>query len=162
MLASSVLLGGLAGLALGGSWRNLRDVRIAWWPLAAVALALRVLAVLLGLPVAVHAGAILLTAAIAAMNWRIRGAGFIAAGSLLNALVIGVNGGMPFDAAAAASAGATPLPNDVLHHPIGPGTILPWLSDVVPLGLFRNVYSIGDFVIALGGFCIPFFLLRRR
>lgn len=162
MLASSVVLGGLAGLALGGNWRNLRDVRIAWWPLALVALAVRVLAVILALPVAVHAGAILLTAGVAARNWRIPGAALIAAGSLLNAVVIGVNGGMPFDAAAAASAGATPLPSDALHHPIGPGTILPWLADVIPLGLFRNVYSVGDFVIAAGGFCIPFFVLRRR
>ena len=162
MLASSVILGGLAGLALGGNWRNLRDVRIAWWPLAAASLALRVLGVVLAWPVAVHVGAILLTAAVAAMNWRIPGAALIAAGSLLNAMVIGVNGGMPFDAAAAASAGASPLLNDALHHPIGPGTILPWLTDVIPLGLFRNVYSVGDFVIALGGFCAPFFVLRRR
>ena len=162
MLASSVVLGGLAGLALGGNWRNLRDVRIVWWPLAAVAVALRALAVILALPFAVHAGAILLTAAVAGLNWRIPGAALIAAGSLLNAVVIGVNGGMPFDAVAAASAGAYPLLNDRLHHPIGPGTILPWLTDVIPLGLFRNVYSVGDFIIAAGGFCIPFFVMRRR
>ena len=162
MLASSVVLGGVAGLALGGNWRNLLGVRIAWWPLAAVALALRVLAVILGLPVLIHAGAILLTAAVAALNWRIPGAALIAAGSLLNAVVIVLNGGMPFDAAAAASAGASPLLNDRLHHPIGPGTILPWLTDVIPFGLFRNVYSVGDLAIAAGGFCLPFFVMRRR
>ena len=162
MLASSVVLGGLAGFALGGKWRNLRDLRIVWWPLAVAALALRVLAVILALPVAVHAGAILLTAVIAARNWRLPGAVLVAGGSLLNAVVIVLNGGMPFDATAAASVGATPLPNDALHHPIGPVTILPWLADVFPLGVFRNVYSVGDFVIAAGGFCIPFFVLRRR
>ena len=162
MLASSVVLGVAAGLALGGNWRNLRDVRIGWWPLAVVALAFRVLAVVLGLPVVIHAGAIVLTAAVAALNWKIPGAALVAAGSLLNAVVIGVNGGMPFDAAGAASAGANPLLSDRLHHPIGPGTILPWLTDVIPLGLFRNVYSVGDFLIAAGGFCIPFFVMRRR
>lgn len=162
MLASSVVLGGLAGLALGGHWRNLARIRIIWWPIAIVALALRVLSVVLGFPVAVHALAIVLTAGVAARNWRLTGALLVAAGSLLNALVIVLNGGMPFDAAAAASVGARPLVNDALHHPIGPGTVLLWLSDIIPLGLFRNVYSVGDFVIAAGGFCIPFFALRRR
>lgn len=162
MLASSVALGGLAGLVLRGNWRNLRDLEVRWWPFALLALGLRVIAVLVGLPAWAHVGAIVLTAAVAARNWRIAGALLVAAGSALNALVIGANGGMPFDVAAAASVGVQPLLNDALHHPIGPDTRLPWLADTVPVGLFRNVYSVGDFIIAAGGFWIPFSVLRRR
>lgn len=162
MLASSVALGGLAGLALRGNWRNVRDLEIRWWPLALLALGLRVIAVLVALPALAHVAAIVLTAAVAARNWRIAGALLVAGGSVLNAIVIAVNGGMPFDVAAAASVGAQPLLNDALHVHLGPETQLPWLADIVPFGLFRNVYSVGDFIIAAGGFWIPFSVLRRR
>ena len=162
MLASSVALGGLAGLILRGNWRNLRDLRIHWWPLALLALAIRVIGVLIGLPAWAHVVAIMLTAGIAARNWRIAGALFVAAGSLLNATVIVANGGMPFDVAAASSVGVVILPNDALHQPLGPETRLPWLADVVPIGLFRAIYSVGDVIIAVGGFWIPFSALRRR
>ena len=162
MLASSVALGGVAGLVLRGNWRNLRDLEVRWWPLALLALGLRVIAVLVGLPVWAHVAAIGLTAAVATRNWRIAGALLVAAGSVLNAIVIGANGSMPFDVAVAASVGVQPLLNDALHQPIGPDTRLSWLADVVPVGIFRNVYSVGDFIIAAGGFWIPFAVLRRR
>ncbi len=162
MLASSVALGGIAGLLFRGSWRNVRDLQIRWWPLALVALGVRLVAVLVGLPVWAHVLAITLTVAVAGRNWRIPGTLLVAAGSGLNAIVIVANGGMPFDAAAAASVGAQPVLNDALHHGLGPETRLAWLADVVPVGLFRNVYSVGDFIIAAGGFWIPFSVLRRR
>lgn len=162
MLASSIALGGLLGLVFRGNWRNFRDIEIRWWPLALLALGTRVVAVLVGLPVWAHVLAILLTAAVAAVNWRIPGATLVACGSLLNAIVIATNGGMPFDAAAAASVGARPLLSDALHHSIGPETQLLWLADVLPVELFRNVYSVGDVIIAAGGFWIPFAVLRRR
>ena len=162
MLVSSVALGGLAGLLLGGNWRNLRDLRIHWWLLALVALAIRLLALAVGLPFLVHVGAILLVATVALRNRQIPGAPLVALGSALNALVIVLNGGMPVDAAAAIAVGAVTLPNDALHQQLGPDTRLPWLADVVPMGVFRAVYSVGDVIIAAGGFWIPFSTLRRR
>lgn len=161
MLASSIALGGLAGLLLRGDWRNLRDIEIRWWPLALLALGVRLIGLLVGLPAWAHVVAIMLTAGIAARNWRIAGALFVAAGCLLNATVIMANGGMPYDVAAAVAVGALILPNDALHHPISPETRLPFLADVLPIGLFRTVYSLGDFIIAAGGFWIPFSVLRR-
>lgn len=162
MLASSVVLGGLAGLALRGRWRNFRELEIHWWPVAVLALGARVLGVVIGLPVAVHVAAILLTALVAARNWRITGTALVALGSALNAAAIIANGAMPFDTAAATAVGAAPLLNDSLHVPLDGGTRLPWLADVIPVAIFRNVYSIGDVLIAAGGFCIPFFVLRRK
>jgi len=162
MLVSSVALGGIAGLLLQGDWRNLRDVRISWWPLALLALGLRLLALAVGLPVWIHVIAILLVVGVATRNWRIAGAPLIALGSALNAIVIMVNGGMPVDTSAAVEVGALTLANDALHHPLGPETRLSWLADVLPMGLFRAVYSVGDVIIAAGGFWIPFAILRRR
>lgn len=162
MLASSVVLGTLAGLVMRGSWKNLRGVQVHWWPLAFVALAMRVVGLIVPLPVAGYVAAIVLAAVIAARNFRLAGAPLIAAGCLLNALVIALNGGMPFDTAAAEAVGARPLLNDRLHIAIGPETRLTHLADVIPLGVFRNVYSAGDLLIAAGGFWVPFALLRRR
>ena len=162
MLVSSVALGTAAGLVFRGDWRNLRDLRIFWWQFAFLALGLRLLALIVGLPVWAHIVAILLVAAVAARNWRIGGAPLVAIGSALNAVVILANGGMPFDAAAAAAVGALTLENDALHQPLDPDTRLPWLADVLPVGLFRAVYSVGDVIIAAGGFWVPFSVLRRR
>lgn len=162
MLASSIALGTIAGLLLGGRWRGLRELRIAWWPLALVAGVMRVLGVLVAMPLAVYLVAIVLVATVAFRNFRIHGAVLIGVGSVLNALVIALNGGMPVDANAAAIAAAEPLLNDRLHTTIGPDTRLPWLADILPLPIFRNVYSVGDVAIAGGGFWIPFTILRAK
>lgn len=162
MLASSVALGAIAGIATRGNWRNLRAVHVHWLPLAMLALGVRVVGVLIALPLPAYVGAIVLVALIAARNVHIPGALLIALGSLLNAVVIVANGGMPVDASAAAIAGASPLLNDPLHTTLGPETRLPWLVDIVPFAIFRNVYSAGDFLIAAGGFWAPFALLRRK
>ena len=115
-----------------------------------------------GLPVVAHAAAIAVIAVVALRNWRVPGALLVALGATLNVLVIGANGGMPFDATAAASVSAQVLANDALHHPLRPDSRLPWLADVLPVAMFRNVYSLGDVFIAAGGFWIPFSILRRR
>lgn len=162
MLVSSIALGTVAGLVFRGHWRSLRHLRIIWWQFAFVALGLRLIALIVGLPVWAHLAAIFLVAAVAARNWRIAGAPLVAVGSVLNALVILANGAMPFDAAAAAAVGALTLENDALHQELGPDTRLPWLADVLPVAPLRAVYSFGDVVIAAGGFWIPFSALRRR
>jgi MFS family permease len=54
------------------------------------------------------------------------------------------------------------LPDDTLHVLISPDTVLPFLSDIVPVGLVHGVYSAGDLLIAFGGFLIPFVLLQPR
>lgn len=162
MLASSIVLGAAAGMAFGGRWDQVRRLRIAWLPVAILAVVLRVGGIIFPLPLAAYLVAIVLIGVVALRNFRIEGVALIGMGSLLNALVIAINGGMPVDPSAAEAAAAAPVLNDRLHVALGPDTRLHWLSDVLPLQIFRNVYSVGDVLIAAGGFWVPFALLRRK
>ncbi len=92
------------------------------------------------------------------LNRRIPGMAVLAAGAALNALVIGLNGGvLPASARALVAAGlpthAARFTNStVLAHPR-----LGFLGDVfwVPKGVpFSNVFSVGDALIAAGAFAV--------
>lgn len=160
MLASSVALGIAGALLLGGNWKRLAAIRLAWWPLLAAAMALRLAGLAIPLGVPLYLSAIVAVAIVAARNTALPGAPLIALGSLLNAVVIAANDGMPVDPVAATAANARPLFNDQLHVSTSSDTRLRLLSDLIPLPIFRNVYSIGDIFIALGGFWLPFRRIR--
>ena len=160
MLASSVALGIAGALLLGGNWKRLAAIRLAWWPLLAAAMALRLAGLAIPLGVPLYLSAILAVAIVATRNAALPGAPLIAVGSLLNAVVIAANDGMPVDPLAAVAADARPLFNDQLHVSTSSDTRLHLLSDLIPIPLFRNVYSIGDIVIAVGGFWLPFRWMR--
>jgi MFS family permease len=66
---------------------------------------------------------------------------------------------MPYDPVMAVNVGA-PTPNDALHVPIGANSRIAFLSDIIPFGFAHAVYSIGDFMLAFGGFLIPFMWLQ--
>lgn len=162
MLASSLVLGVLAGLALRGDIRRLGAIRVRWWPLLAVAVAIRVLGAGLGdlaVPAYLIAFGSVLTVAV--MNAALPGMPFIAIGAALNLIVVGLNGGMPVDPAALDVAGAR-MPIDRLHVPFTASTVLPILADRIPVAFLANVYSAGDFALALGGFTVPVMAMRRR
>lgn len=163
MLASAIALGVIVGW-LGGGRRfdRLAELRISWWPLLALAAALRAVAPLLGdLSVAAYVVAFGGIAAVALADRRIPGMSLIAAGATLNAIVVAANLGMPVDPAALTAAGTT-MPGDRLHIELGPGTVLPQLADVIPVAPFRGVYSVGDVLLAFGGFWVPVAWMRRR
>ncbi|HEY6958197.1 MAG TPA: MFS transporter [Candidatus Limnocylindria bacterium] len=160
MLASGIAAGIAAGLAFGGDWRRLANLQLRWWPLLVVAASLRFATALIPtLALVVYVLGFLGIGIVAARNWRQAGAALIALGTLSNLVVVLANLGMPYDVATAASV-AAPIPNDSLHIPISSATHLGFLSDVIPLGFVRSVYSIGDFLIAFGGFLMPFVLLQ--
>jgi hypothetical protein len=162
MLASGVVLGVLAGLAVGRSWRPLAAVHIRWFPVLVVALLARVIAPLITpLAYPLYVAALTGTAVTAAANVRLRGAFLVAFGGALNLLVVLLNHGMPVDADAVATAGAT-MPNDALHVPLTSSTLVALLADIVAVPMAHSVYSVGDFCIATGGFLVPFVLLIRR
>jgi MFS family permease len=133
MLVSGVLVGVAAGIAFGGDWRRLASFSLNWWPLLIAASALRLLTFFLP-----HADLAIYVA---------------------NVLAIVTNAGMPYDPAAVSAVGAK-TPDDALHVVLSAETRLSFLTDIIPFGLVHAVYSIGDFIIAFGGFLIPFMWLQ--
>lgn len=162
MLASGLVLGIASGIAFGGDWRRLGELPLRWVPILLIALAIRVVGIIVPFALALYLAALVGTAVAAALNRHIPGALLIAAGSLLNVGVIALNGGMPVDADAVTAANAISYSADRLHVARGPETRLPLLADVIPLAPVRGVYSVGDVVIAVGGFWLPFAWLRAR
>jgi len=162
MLASGAILGVVAGLAIGRSWRPLATVQIRWFPLLIAGLLARAAAPLV--PTAafpLYVLALAATAVSAAVNIRLTGAALVAFGGSLNLAVVLLNHGMPVDAGAVAAAAAS-MPTDVLHVMLTNATLLTPLADIIPVSIAHAVYSIGDVWIALGGFLVPFVLLIRR
>jgi MFS family permease len=156
MLVSGVLAGIAAGVAFGGDWRRLATFSLRWWPLLVVASALRLFT--LFVPHAdfpINVLGLVGIGVVAAINWRLAGAALIAIGTLSNVVVVLLNTGMPYDPVTVAAAQA-PIPDDSLHVLLSPDTRLPFLADIVPFGLVHGVYSIGDLLIAFGGFLLPF------
>jgi DHA3 family macrolide efflux protein-like MFS transporter len=160
MLASGVVAGIAAGIAFGGDWRRLSTFTLYLWPLLAIGAGLRLIGYFVpASPLAVYVIGLICVAIVAARNWRLPGAALISVGTFSNVLVVLVNSGMPVDMTVAAEIGAVPPPNG-LHIELGPGTILPFLSDIIPVGIVPSMYSVGDFLIAFGGFLIPFLWLQ--
>jgi len=160
MLVSGVIAGIAAGIAFGGDWHRLAAISIRFWPILAFAAGLRVIgAVYTSAPLNLYLVALVGIAVVSTLNWRLPGSVLIAIGTLMNVVVVIANGGMPFDASVASSIHAT-LPTDTLHVPLGPDTKLRFLADVIPVGVIDSLYSPGDFLIALGGFLIPFIWLQ--
>jgi MFS family permease len=160
MLVSGVAAGIAAGIAFGGDWRRLGSLTLRYWPLLAIAAILRVLGAFVPTsPLIVYEAALLFVAIVAALNWRLPGAVLIAVGTLMNILVVLVNSGMPYDVEAITANGIA-MPNDGLHMPLTATTVVPFLGDIVPVAFAGGIYSIGDFLIAFGGFFIPFSWLQ--
>jgi Family of unknown function (DUF5317) len=147
------------GFVAGGSLRPFEQLKLHWWGLALVGLALQ------GIPLASGVGepigwAILISSygvliAFAWVNRRLPAAWLVIAGLGLNLLVIGVNGGMPVSASgletAEARAGELVGAGTVKHHLMGPDDVLTPLGDVIgippPIGA---VISIGDVFLYAG------------
>jgi len=180
VLLAGIVLGLIAGLAVGGRLDNLLAVRLRWTLLIFGALALRLateaallrdvaLADQMRLPLLAAAYGVLVVALWA--NRPLPGIGLALVGTALNATAILVNGGfMPVWDQALAAAGLTPAeiaspihfvisaapPLQFLLHAGPLGDVIP-----VPLPLVRNVLSIGDVVLATGLAFFVFASLQR-
>jgi hypothetical protein len=99
-----------------------------------------------------------LTGAIAVLNWRQTGMLAVATGTSTNLIVIVLNRGMPVSASAMVAAGYVGDPTvgfsgGFTHHLLTPGTLLPVLSDVLPIpgpDMLQTVVSVGDVVLMVG------------
>lgn len=162
MLASALGLGLAAGLASGGRLSRLGELRIAWWPLLVGAVLVRLVASAAGdLTSLLYVGGFACVVVVAVANRSLPGAWLIAGGSALNLVVVAVNGAMPVASEAIASVGGT-FPRDPLHVELSAASRLPFLADVIPFPIVRTAYSVGDVLLAIGGFWLPFVWLRRR
>jgi hypothetical protein len=160
----ALLIGGLIGLCTGGHPRYLGQHHVrAWWLLlAGVLLEFAAARLDLGGPgtgTAVVVLGYVSLLAFAAVNRSLVGMGVVAVGLAANALVIGINGGMPVRPAAVAAAR---VDYGRLHHAEGPGDHLSWLGDVIPARRLHLVVSFGDLILAVGVADVVAHLLHRR
>jgi Family of unknown function (DUF5317) len=93
-----------------------------------------------------------LVAAFLVANFRLPGIALAGTGLLLNVLVIGLNGAMPVAEEASDSAGIGRSLDQagLKHERLDADTLLPWLGDVLPIPILREVLSIGDILLASG------------
>lgn len=162
MLVSGLLAGFILGLAAGGHWRNLQTLDLKLWPVLLAGVIARAVAPFLGgLAFGASLAGLILVALVAFANRALPGAWLIALGSLLNAFVTLINGGMPVDPGAIAAAGKS-APSDGLYVILGPETRLPFLADILLIPIVNGIYSVGDVLLAVGGFWMTFRLLKQR
>jgi Family of unknown function (DUF5317) len=157
-----VLLAAFAvGLILGGSARSWERMRLHWWGLAPIGVALQTLPVpegwdsREGIGWAMLVGSYLALLAFVAVNRRVPGAALMAAGLILNLAVVAPNEGMPVSTRAieiAAGDGTVRFPQDsAKHHLATEDDVLRFLGDVVPIpSPFRIVLSVGDVLLYAG------------
>jgi hypothetical protein len=161
----AVIVGGLIGLCTGGHPRYVAQHQVrAWWLVISGAVlevaSARVNLGGLGNVVVLLGYACLL--AFAALNRSLVGMGIVAAGLAVNALVIGINGGMPVRPSAVAAAHVKDGGYGWRHHPAGPGDKFSWLGDIIPVPQLHLVLSFGDLILAVGVADVVAHLLHRR
>jgi Family of unknown function (DUF5317) len=174
LLVAGAFLGLLAGLATGGSLRNLAERRLRWPLVVVAALVVKELGVRTELGTSSLAPWAFVLSLVALIVWalwhrdRLPGIWIVAAGMCLNLIVV------------VANAGHMPVPPDLARRGpsiliergtwgqytlAGPNTRLPWLEDWIdlpgPLGrLFPQAYSPGDLVAFVGMAVVLFFATR--
>ena len=132
----------LAGILSGGSMRFLERLRVHWWGLAPIALVLQSVPLPVGsaqrsgLAAASLVSSYVLLLAVVAVNRRVPGAAFMAAGLTMNLAVVALDGGMLVsrDAIRAAGTdGVIVIEDGARHHLMSKGDMLQPLADVVPV-----------------------------
>jgi hypothetical protein len=86
------------------------------------------------------------------LNRRHAGLALAGLGVALNALVLGVNGGMPVSPSALTTMGVTPGGLGFRHVLLTRDAVFPWLGDVFYVAPISKIVSIGD-VLMIAGLC---------
>jgi hypothetical protein len=166
------LVGLIAGFLAGGSVRNFERIQVFWWGAALAGLALQLVPVERWFSddaaVAVLLASYALLIAFVWVNRRLPAASLLLVGLALNALVIGLNGGMPVSEGAIRAAGGagTVLPSaidDGKHHLMTFDDVLTPLADVIGLPPpISTVLSIGDVFLYAGIVAFTVIVMRGR
>ena len=151
LILATMLVSVALGYAAGGRLTNLTSARIRWAPLAAVGLILQLIVLPRPWPLALLYLSFLVLLGFSFVNRRVPGFRVILAGVVLNALVIGLNMGMPVTRGALVESGQQGTLSELVgsagtkHHLAGPGDRLLFLGDVIALPPpVRQIVSAGD------------------
>jgi len=167
----ALAIGAAIGLCAGGRPRNISAHPVRAWWLLIVGVALQAAGSRVGGGAAGTLGFLATYAcllAFAAKNRTLIGMGIIAVGLGANALVIGLNGGMPVRAEAVVAAhisdqqGLAGVAYGHRHHRERSRDRLRWLGDIIPLPELHQVLSFGDVVLAVGVADVMAHLLQPR
>ncbi len=164
LLIAVVAFGLVLGLSLKGDVRRFEHVRLRWWGLVVLGLALQFLPLPIGregddlaIRVVVLGASYGSLIAFAVLNRGLSGAPLVLIGLVMNAAVIVPNGGMPVSREAIERSGqadmlAMLLEEDAAkHHLMGEGDVLTPLADVIPIPEpVGTIISVGD-VFVYGG-----------
>ncbi|MEA2654748.1 MAG: hypothetical protein QOI23_113 [Chloroflexota bacterium] len=167
LLLAALVLGLVAGVLTGGKLANVSNLSFRWPWFVIAALLIReatALSPLAGIEGVQYVYAAALAMLVAWTVWhirRVRAVWIVAAGALMNLIVVVANGArMPV---AAALAGSLVEKGHAGQYVVmGPATNLSWLADWigVPGGL-GGVYSPGDAVVAIGIAGVAFLATRQ-
>ena len=167
-----IVLAVLLGYVLGGRLRQFETLRIHWWGLAVIGVALeRLPARAIGDVPGSVVGPVMLALSYGLLlvflfvNRWIPGISFMSIGLLLNLVVVLVNGGMPVQASAIERVGGNPAvlveADATKHHLMNDTDLLRPLADVIAIPSPVNaVISIGD-VFLYSGICYSIVQIMR-
>jgi hypothetical protein len=164
LFLSVIGLSVLAGHLLGGRLRIFERLRLRWWGLAPLGLALQAIPLPdarhgtdLLVRVVVLSSSFLLLLLFVAFNFRLAGMWLLFIGLTLNFAVIAANGGMPVSRHALEASGQADVLQLLLkdqgakHHLLTSDDNLTFLADVIPVaGPIEQVVSVGDVSVYLG------------
>jgi hypothetical protein len=167
-LLVATVVGLVVGVATGGRLSQIGNRAFRLWPVLALGFVVQVVAMrsdTLGAEALLASYACLLVFALA--NLHLRGMAVVAIGIAANALVIGVNGGMPVRGEALLAAGLAeretlPVIEDGKHHLEEPDDRLTVLADIIPVPPLREVVSYGDLIQGVGLADVLVHLMRSR
>jgi hypothetical protein len=164
LFLSVIGLSVLAGYLLGGRLRSFERLRLRWWGLAPLGLALQAIPLPdarhgldLLVRVAVLSSSFLLLLLFVSINLRVAGMWLLFIGLALNFVVIASNGGMPVSRHALEASGQAEVLQLLLkdegakHHLLTSDDRVTFLADVIPIaGPIRQVVSVGDVFVYSG------------
>lgn len=174
LLILTLLAALIVVLVTGGSFRELGRLRITGVWILFAGLALQIFLEFVELPKSQHEtlgyGILMVSYALVLAfcfsNLQTRGFGLISIGIALNALVIGLNQGMPTVPIGNDAAGnrvRERIEQTVKHRPQSDDDLLPFLDDRIILPEpFDEVFSFGDLIMSVGICEMAYFSTRRR
>ena len=168
-VVAAVVVGVIAGYLAGGRLSALGEAEVRWWPVLLVGIAVQVasLAIDSTLGVALLLLSFACIIAFTALNLARAGMGLVLIGVLLNAIVIGVNAGMPVRERAIVASGLAErdeideLDFNSKWHLETDADRFTILGDIIPVPVVREVLSFGDLVMAVGVADVIAHLMRR-